>query len=512
MSEVLAGLAMVSNPLTILWIAIGSVLGIVLGALPGLTATMGIALMLPVSLYLPTATGMAMLLAVYAGAVAGASIPAILLGIPGNPNAIATIEDGHALSRHGRAAEALGTAAAASLIGGLLSLFLLAVAAPLLARATLAFGPAERFALALMGLTLIASIAAKNLVKGLAAASLGIVLSMIGTDPISGMPRLPFGTILQGTPIQGGIGLIPALIGLFGIAQALADLERLRAPLPAPPAIRYREIFPSPAKILSMWRITLESTGIGTVIGAIPGAGASIAVFLARDRAWRITRDPRNRLQPIGSGAIEGVYAPEVANNAVIGGALIPMLTLGIPGDAATAVLLGALLVKGVVPGLGLFTTELALVYAIFFGLGLALVAMFAFQLLGVRLFPYVLRVPPVHLIPAVIVLSLVGAFAVRGQAITAGIYDLGLALGFGLLGFVMRKGDYPVAPLILGLILGPMLEQNFRRAVRVARGNHLVFFTEPIAAVFIALALAGLVIPPILHHLRGTRASAEDA
>ncbi len=506
MDDLLAGLALVLTFETLLWIVVGSVLGIVLGALPGLTATMGIALMLPVSLYLPTATGMAMLLAVYAGAVAGASIPAILLGIPGNPNAIATVEDGHAMSRRGEGAKALGTAAVASLIGGLLGLVLLATLAPLLARATLAFGPAERFALAVLGLTLLASMAGRDLAKGLFAASLGLGLAMLGSDPIGGMTRLPFDGLLAGTPLQGGLGLVPVLIGLFGLSQAFLDLERLREPIPKPPSIRYRDVFPKLGWLLRSWRITLESTGIGALVGAIPGAGASVAVFLARDRARRLTASRGGGGVPLGQGRIEGVYAPEVANNAVIGGAMIPLLTLAIPGDAATAVLLGALLVKGVVPGVDLFTRDLALVYAILSGLGLALVAMFVFQLVGVRLFPLILRVPPRLLVPAIVLLSLVGTFAVRGQATTAAIHDMAVALAFGLLGYLMRKGGYPLAPLILGFILGPMLEQNFRRAVRVARGDATVFLQEPIAAGLLALAAASLVLPPLVARWRARR------
>jgi putative tricarboxylic transport membrane protein len=506
MEDLLAGLALVLTPATLLWIVIGSVLGIVLGALPGLTATMGIALMLPVSLYLPTATGMAMLLAVYAGAVAGASIPAILLGIPGNPNAIATVEDGHAMSQRGEGARALGTAAVASLIGGLLGLVLLATLAPLLARATLAFGPAERFALGVLGLTLLATMAGRDLAKGLFAAAFGLALAMLGSDPISGMTRLPFAEVLAGTPLQGGLGLVPVLIGLFGLSQAFLDLGRLHEPVPRPLPLRYRDMFPEPRRLLRMWRITLESTGIGALVGAIPGAGASIAVFLARDRARRLVARHPDGGPPVGGGRIEGVYAPEVANNAVIGGAMIPLLTLAIPGDAATAVLLGALLVKGVVPGLDLFTRELALVYAILIGLGLALVAMFVFQLVGVRLFPLILRVPPRYLVPAIVILSLVGAFAVRGQATTAAIYDMGVALAFGVLGYLMRKGGYPLAPLILGFILGPMLEQNFRRAVRVARGDLLVFLQEPIAAGLLLVAAASLLLPPLLARRRRVR------
>jgi len=372
MTDILAGIDLIMTVETIIWISIGSILGIVLGALPGLTATMGVALMLPVSFYLPTATGMALLLAVYTGAVSGASIPAILLGIPGNPNALATTEDGYRMSQKGLGGMALGGAVVASLIGGLLSLAILAMFAPLLAKATLAFGSAEKFSLALLGLSVIASIASKNLSKGVLTGAFGVCLAMLGTDPFTNAPRMPFPDLLAMSPLQNGIKLIPALIGLFGVSQALFDLERVGRGALAVPQVEVKNIFPSLAKIAKMWRLILESTGIGTFIGAIPGTGASIAVFLAYERARKITHKKGSKLDRVGTGCIEGVFAPEVANNAVTGGALIPVLTLGIPGDAATAVLLGALMVKGVVPGYELFAQDLPLVYAIFFGMGLS--------------------------------------------------------------------------------------------------------------------------------------------
>lgn len=479
-----------------LWIALGEILGIILGALPGLTATMGIALMLPISFQLSNATGMALLLGVYCGAVSGASIPAILLGIPGNPNAIATIYDGKAMTDKGLAGQALGGAVVASFIGGITSLIILALFSPIIARFTLAFGPAEKASLALVGLTIIASVASRNLVKGILTGAIGLALSLFGTDPFSNVVRLPFSQQLAKTPLTSGINLIPALIGLFGISQALFDIQRIKKGHIAPPQIKIEKIFPSFRKIASMWRLIIESSGIGTLIGAIPGTGASIAVFLSYERAKKITASPKSKLAKVGSGCLEGVFAPEVANNACTGGALIPALTLGIPGDAATAVLLGALMVKGVVPGFRLFTEDLSLVYAIFFALLLANVFMLIFQLAGVRLFPKVLNVPLAVLIPTILILSLIGSYAIQGQAIISATYDMGIALGLGILGYFLKKGDYPIAPIVLGLILGGMLEENFRRAVKLAEGNYFVFFTKPIAVVFIALAIFSVVLP----------------
>lgn len=487
MQDLLAGIAMIATPETLFWIALGSILGIILGALPGLTATMGVALMLPVSYYLPTATGMAMLLSVYTGAVSGASIPAILLGIPGNPNALATVRDGHAMTRAGKAGLALGSAAVASLVGGLLSLLALIFLAPYLAAATLAFGPAEKFAIAALGLLVIAAMSEANLLRGIAMGALGVCLALLGSDPFTNAPRLPFSDALARTPFYSGIELIPALIGLFGISQALLDLERLRSGTGPAPIVRIGNLFPSLAQLRRMWRLILESTAIGTLIGAIPGAGASVAVFLAHERARKTTRTAEGEPR-VGEGAIEGVVAPETANNAVTGGALIPVLALGIPGDAVTAVLLGALLIKGVVPGAAMFANDMPLVNAIFVGMGVALFAMFLFQMLGVRLFPYLLRVPLSFLIPAVLVLSCVGTFAVDGQAPMKATYNMGVALVLGVIGYGLRRAHYPIAPLVLGLILGAMLEDNYRLAVKLAQGNHFVFFESAIVLGMIAI------------------------
>ncbi len=452
---------------------------------------MGVALMLPVSFFLPAATGLTMLLGVYTGAVAGASIPAILLGIPGNPNALATVEDGYTMSRNGQAGLALGSATLASLIGGTLSPIILSLFAPLLAKATLAFGPAEKFGLAVLGLGVIISIAGNNLLKGCIMTTFGICLSMLGTDPFTNASRVPFPDLLSTTPLQNGISLVPALIRLFGISQAFVDLERIGDGRCDVPVISAKKLFPSFAKLRQMWRLILESTGIGTLIGAIPGTGASIAVFLSYERARKVANRPGSSLQKLGTGAIEGIFAPEVTNNAVTGGALIPLLTLGIPGDAVTAVLLGALLIKGIIPGHDLFAYNMPLVYSIFFGMAFSLIAMFIFQLAGIRLFPQVLRVPVSFLIPIILVLSYIGTFAIDGQAVMVATFNMGLTLILGLIGYACKKGGYPISPLVLGLILGSMLEENFRLAVKLAGGDYFVFLRSPI--VLIMLAVTGL-------------------
>lgn len=489
----LQGLAQVSNIQTIIWMAVGSVLGIVLGALPGLTATMGIALVIPISFQLPTATGIGLLLAVYCGAVSGASIPAILLGIPGNPNAIATVQDGQLMKEKGLAGQALGGAAVASFIGGVGSLICLVFLSQLIAKATLAFGPAEKTTLAFVGLSIIASISGKSVAKGLFMGALGMALSMIGTDSFSGALRIPFASTLGRTPLTKGLDLTSSLIGLYGISQVFSEIKNLLKKQEAVKDIKLDHVFPPFKKVLSMWKIILSSLGIGTVIGAIPGTGASIAVFMAQDTAKTITASSKN-LDKVGTGCLEGVFAPEVANNAVTGGALIPALALGIPGDSATAVLIGALMIKGVTPGFQLFNQNMSLVYAIFITMFIANVFMATFQLAGTRLYPKILKVPQKLLMPIILLLSFIGSYAIAGQATSTGIFNMGVALLMGFVGYFCKRDGYPVAPLVLGLILGKMFEENFRRAVKLAGGNYFTFFTKPICLLFIAFAIASIV------------------
>jgi len=493
LENLFAASAMILNFATLFWIMFGVVLGILIGAIPGLTATMGIALMLPLAIQLETATGMALLLGVYNGAIIGASIPAILLGIPGNPNAIATVADGYAMTQAGKGSEALGGAVVASFLGGIGSLILLMLFAPVIARFTLEFGPPERAALALVGLAVIASVSSKNLAKGILMGAFGLSLSLLGPDTITQVVRLPFPEYTARTPMASGVKLIPALIGLFGISQAIFDISMVKEGRLAPPQIELKRLLPHPRKFFRMWRIILESTGIGTLIGAIPGTGASIAVFLSYQRAQRLTASDKNMMQPIGTGALEGVVAPETANNACAGGALIPALTLGIPGDSATAVLLGALLIKGVTPGYQLFTQDVSLVYAILMALLFANVFMVVFQLLGVRIFPKVLGIPTAYLIPLILVFSLIGSYAIEGRAIVAASFNMGVAMVLGIIGYLLKRSDYPIAPIVLGLILGGMFEENIRLSVRLARGNYWVFLQRPISAVLVVAAVASV-------------------
>ena len=494
MTDFIAGFNMVANISTVLWCAFGSVLGIILGALPGLTATMGIALVIPISYQLPTATGIGVLLSVYCGAVCGASIPAILLGIPGNPNAIATVTDGQLMTKKGLAGQALGGAVIASMIGGIGSEILLVFFSPLIAKATLAFGPAEKTTLALVGLVIIASVSGKDILKGLLMGALGFVFAFLGTDPVSGACRMPFASVLKHTVAAGGFDMTSTLIGLYGVSQVFSEIDNLRKPQNTNVATNIGKVFPPFKKVCSMWQIILSSLGIGSVIGAIPGTGASIAVFMAHDSAKRICSASKGKLDEPGTGCLEGVFAPEVANNAVTGGALIPALSLGIPGDSATAVLIGALMINGLTPGFALFNQHMDMVYSIFITLFIANVFMGVFQLAGVRIYPKVLLISQKILMPLVLMLSFIGAYALAGASVAKGVFNVGTALFMGLVGYALKKNKYPLAPVVLGFILGGMFEEQFRKAVKLGAGTMERFTSSWICWVFTALALAIVV------------------
>jgi len=311
---------------------------------------------------------------------------------------------------------------------------------------------------------------------------------------MSGALRIPFASLLRKTPLANGLDLTSTLIGLYGINQVFSELSNLRKKQNTNVCKNIGKVFPPFKKIASMWKIIGSSLGIGTLIGAIPGTGASIAVFMSRNAAVGICEHSKGKLDKPGTGCLEGVFAPEVANNAVTGGALIPALSLGIPGDSATAVLIGALMINGVTPGYSLFSQNMPLVYSIFLTLLIANVLMTVFQLAGVRLYPKVLQISQRVLMPIVLILSFVGPYALAGSSISKGVFYVGTALFMGLVGYVAKKNEYPIAPIVLGLILGGMFEEQFRRGVKLGAGTLSRFYTSPICWFFIALSIIVVV------------------
>ena len=491
MDAVLACFAQATTTYALAMALVGTVVGVLVGVLPGLGSVVGITLVLPFTFTMPQATSLALMLGVYCGSVYGGSISAIVINTPGTPQAAATTFDGFPMAQQGRADLAIGWATCASLIGGLFSVGVLIVAAPQIAAFSLNFTPIEYFALGVFALTCIANVSRGAMLKGLLSGLAGIFIACIGVDPLTGDARFTFDKF----ELSSGIELIPAIVGLFALAEMFA---RAAEPMEA----KMREIAKVGFKVppLAEWRprvgVLLKSCGIGSFIGALPGTGAATAAFIAYSEAKRTS--PRR--DKFGTGEPDGIIAPESANNAVTGSALVPTLSLGVPGDPVTAVMLGALILQGVAPGPQLFVKHLDLIYMIFFLLIFANVAMFATGALGAQLFTRVLKIPEPLLVSMVIVISLVGAYGVRGNGL-----DLWVALGAGVLGALMRFTGYPVAPMVIGMVLSDMIESSLRQGLIVTRGSFMAFFERPIALALF-LITAGILLWPLVRMLRARK------
>ena len=457
---------------------VGLCAGIIMGALPGLTATMGVAVLLPLTYGMDPTAGILLLLGVYCGGTYGGSITAILIRTPGTPASAATVLDGHPLAQNGQGGRALDIAIKASTIGGLISAVMLLFLAPQIANFALKFGPAEKFTLALFGLTIIAAICSKDLLKGLSMAALGIFISCIGIDSIMGVPRFTFGNMYM----EGGIELIPALIGLFAFSEILNKVRDINIPVGEVGEVKGDKV--TNKELKACVPTIVKSSLIGTLIGAIPGTGAAIASFLSYQEAKRASKHP----EEYGHGSIEGISASEAGNNGVTGATLIPLLTLGVPGDSITAVLLGALTMQGLVPGPMLFSTHGTTMYAIIIGLLFVNIFMFLQAKVFIKPFSQVTKIPVNVLIPVLLVVSVTGVYATNNA-----IFDVWVAIAMGIIGYVLIQADYPVTPLLLSLILRPMAEKNLRQA-RTLSGTWTTFFTTPICVVFILLSAVSIV------------------
>lgn len=471
---------LLTNPGALLWVFVGVILGFFMGIMPGLTATLGIALLIPLTLKLHTeaAIGLAMMVAQFCAGIYAGSFTAILLGIPGTPAAAATLLDGYVLTKKGRAGEAIGMATVSSFIGGILSGVVMIFASSLIVGLALAFQAPEYFVLAIYGLLMIAIVRGKSIFKGLISGALGLFVSSIGLDPITAFPRFTFGNL----NLLQGVSLIPALIGLFGLAQTFESLLAPKTEKRKSPAVKVDRVIPSWNFFKSKLGTILRGTAIGTLIGSIPGTGTDLAAFISYSQAKNTSKEGNK----FGTGVLEGVAAAESANNAVTGGALIPTLTLGVPGEAATAVFLGGLMAFGLRPGPALFRDNLNLVATIYAGFFLANVI---FLILGLSLARYISKIvliPSKYLVPTIMVLCFVGAFAMRNS-----VFDIFIAIIFGVLGFIMNKLEIPIAPMLLGIILGPMAESNLRRSFMLHGVQPSIFFTRPICiAIWVVIGL----------------------
>ncbi|MDI3533978.1 MAG: putative tricarboxylic transport rane protein [Thermosediminibacterales bacterium] len=477
---------------TLLALLMGVVGGMIIGGLPGLSATMGVALLIPLTFGMDPVAGLVMLTAIYTAAVYGGSISAILVHTPGTPASAATALDGYKLTLKGEGMKALGVSTVSSVIGGFFSGLALLVLAPPLSLISLKFNAPEYFLIAIFGLTIIGSLVTESLIKGLAAGVLGLIAGLVGVDILTGYPRYTFGLSV----LESGISLIPAMIGLFSLSQALMQAEELGS------TNKKQVINELKGRVLPKWKefksiipTIIRSSIIGIFVGILPGAGGDVASWVSLNEAKRFSKKP----EKFGTGCIEGIAAPEAANNAVTGGALIPLLTLGIPGSSTTAVLLGGLIIQGLIPGRELFTTYANITYSVIIGFILANILMGVCGLLGARYFAKVTKVSKAILTPIIIVLCVVGSYAIRNN-----IVDVYLMVVFGVIGYFMRKTGFHPAPVVLALILGPIAENGFRQSIILSRGNMLsYFFSRPICIILMILIVLAVLSPIYMNKFK---------
>jgi putative tricarboxylic transport membrane protein len=492
----LAGLSYFANPMMFVYALFGVFVGIVFGALPGLTATMTIAVFIPFTFGVPAVQSFAFLLGLYSGAVYGGSVSAILINIPGTPSAIATGFDGYPMCQQGRAGEAIGIATISSGLGGLFSVFILAFAAPLVASIALEFSSEEYVGITLIGLSIIAIISPGSTVKGLMAGTIGLIIGIVGLDPMGSYPRMVFNR----PELFDGVSEIPVMIGMYGLSEMLiqiSDEQHVKVITQ-----KLRNVLPSLRQIGSLIPTVIRSSVVGVAIGAVPAAGGSIASLVAYGQEKRFSKNSAK----LGTGIAEGVAAPEAANNASTGGALIPMMTLGIPGDPMTAVLMGGLIIQGLRPGPLLFVEQMPFVSSIFISLLVSVIFMTILGLAGARYFSRLISTPKRFLIPAILLFCLIGSYSINNS-----MFDIGVLIVSGIVGFILRKFGFPVAPVILGLILGPMFESNLRRSLMLSRGDWSTFVTRPISLGFILVAVFVLVGPTLIDLVRHRRTKEEE-
>ncbi len=467
------GLLQVFELKNLLMMWAGILIGLFTGATPGLTISLGMIVVLPLTFGLSPLPALSMLIGLYQAGMSGGAISAILLNIPGTPAAAATALDGHAMARRGQPERAILTACTSSFLGGLIGLFFLVLVAPLLAQVALKFGPVEQFSLILVGITLIAGLSQGAMLKGSVSAVLGFMLATIGMDPMVATPRLTFGSL----ELMRGVSWLPIMIGGFAIPEVLKGMKSVVSKT----ARRIRGLQVFNIRLINLRRIyrsILLGGLVGTGVGFLPGANAPVAVFLAYEIARRRSKNP----QEFGKGSAEGIAAPEAANNAVAGGAMIPLLTLGIPGDTVTAILLSAFTIQGFSPGPLFFFQHADLIYAIFLIILVVSVLNFFTICTLSSLLAWVVYIPKGIIMPIIAVFCVVGTLLIRNS-----FMDVYLMIGSGLMAYLMARFGFPFIPLILAMILGPQLETNFRLSLILSGGNPLVFLTSPVSAAILA-------------------------
>lgn len=462
------------DPITLLITALGVIFGIFVGAMPGLNGTIGVALLMPITYSLSPEKGLLMLGGIYMGASYGGSISAILLNCPGTNEAACTALDGHPMATQGRAKEALYYSVLASTIGGIVGVLAMIFFTPLLADVALKFGPPEMLLISIAGLAVVGSLMGKSLSKGFFAVAFGLILSMIGFDSISGNIRMTFGI----NDLQAGMSLVPVSVGLFAISEMLVLSMSSSGSIVDVPMQDFT-VIKALKNMFSKWWVLAKSSIIGTIIGILPGTGGAIAAFIAYGDAKRTSK----RKELFGKGSEEGIIAAESANNAAVGGSFVPLLALGIPGSATSAIISGALTVHGLIPGPKLFVEHATITYTFMIGMLFTVVVMALIGIYGVRLFSKVLTFNVKYIIPAVLAFSIIGAFSARNS-----MFDVGIAILFGVIGVFFKRNQIPIAPVILGLILGTITEENLRRCIDIATAKNLntlqYIFARPISIV----------------------------
>ena len=480
------GFSVALTPFNLLMATCGVVIGILIGALPGIGPPSGVALLLPLTFGMDPTSGIIMLAALYAGTMYGGTITSVLINTPGESASVVTCIDGYQMALQGRAGAALGIAAIGSFIAGTIGVVLLMLVSPALARWSLAFGPPETFALLFLGLTTVTLLTGDSPLKGYISMVLGLMIAMVGFDIISGDPRYAFGV----PELMDGIDFLPVAIGLFGIGEVLAGAEEVAAGAAIVPA-RYgwREIMPTAQDwARSRWAIA-RGTVLGFLVGVLPGAGPTVSTFLSYAVEKKVSKHP----EEFGRGAIEGVAGPESANNAAATGAMVPMLTLGIPGSATTAIMLGGLMMWGLRPGPLLFEKNPEFVWGLIASQYIANVMLLVLSTVFIPLFVRALRVPYGILMPMIIVFCITGAYSLKNS-----VFDVGQMLVFGVLGYAMKKLGYSPAALTLALVLGPLAERALRQSLIISNSGAGIFFMRPISAVLMVAALAAVLVPAL--------------
>ena len=471
------------SPMNLLMCFIGVLIGTLIGVLPGIGPTTGVAILIPITFGMNGTTAIITMCGVYYGAMYGGSTTSILLNVPGESSSVMTTLDGYQMAKNGRPGPALGMAALASFIAGTFSILMLTFLSPPLAKYAVSFGPPEYFALTFMGLTLVTSLGGESPLKGLISGVFGLMIACIGIDAQSGVARFTFGSMY----LLDGIGFIGVAVGLFAAAEVLVNIEEPMQQIYTKAKLSFLSLFPNLQDWKDSFGALWRGSIIGFFVGVLPGAGATISSFMAYAAEKKLSKHP----EKFGTGVIEGVAAPEGANNAAAGGALVPLLTLGIPGSGTTAVLLGALMIHGLRPGPMLFSAHPDFVWGLIASMYIGNVLLVILNMPLIGLWVRLLKVPYKVLMPLIITISAVGVFATDNN-----IFDMWIMAAFGVIGYIMKKLDYPPAPAVLALVLGPMVEMSLRQSLTISHGSLSIFFTRPISATLTVFALISLFAP----------------